>query len=120
MVVRRLISNSEIPYIVKVQDVTGSRAPVTVYTNNTGRTLIATVTWRFETIVVNDKAWALSWVNGNNVCYTGMSPGTFGAAVVGIIYLSAVIFVPPGNTYHITHSVAGGGNVNMVKWIEAY
>ena len=113
-VVRKLIKNSEIPYIVKVQDFTGSRAANTNYTNNTGKTLIVNITCQFNTTAAPSFARFWSEIDGVVNGISGVED------IQGKFYMPLTFLVPPQSVYKIGFGVSAGSFLNIHKWIEAY
>ena len=100
-----LAALSSIGYGQTWQDVTGSRALATTYTNTTGKPICVIVN-----IVASDLTFYGS-IRINGVIVSNTSQGTGTPSFVS----PAVIIVPPGSTYSVTTAV---GTISINKWTE--
>ena len=110
-----MIKNSNRPYIVTVKEMSASRSFRTDYINTTGRTLIVSLTCKFETLVNTDFCMLHGRVNGVIAGDIGIN-----TPIVTKSFLQLIVFVPPGSTYNMYNYIQGTGAVTLRKWTEAY
>ena len=113
--VKRMIKNSERPYLVKVIDYSTVKNLNVNYTNETGRTLVVLVSCIFETLVNTDFATVRGYVDGVSVAHGGIP-----APTVSKLMLQVSVFVPPGSVYRFESYDGGSGHSYRTRWIEAY
>jgi hypothetical protein len=111
--------NTQAPYNVEnVNDVTGSRALDTPYTNTKAKTLFITVTCRCQKTLQAASAYFQGKIGGITTGSAGIESGLLNAPFNG--YFCLVCPVKPQQTYEIPTTLSGDGSITLTSWIESW
>ena len=116
-------SLSTVP-ILSVNDVTASRALSTIYTNNTGKTLIITISIRHYS---GNEAANKAYTDLFTIPQSGGSPVHMLSGIYqnfptnSGVYSTPTLLVKPGDQYILGEVLAGNLASNtIIYWIESY